>query len=404
MRKPPATFKYTSWPESLTPQWASSTASTTESRLGSQPTTARLGVPSEVGATSACNSTNTGRVPSMPANTAVPGLPRSRSDRNSSDGLETSRSPSPVISNTPISSVGPNRFFTARRMRNCCEPSPSNDNTASTMCSTTRGPAIWPSLVTWPTRMMAAPVFLANLISACAEARTCVTVPGADSTVSVHMVWIESITISRGTVPSDSVETMSSTEVSAASCTAASASPSRSARSRTCATASSPEMYTTRWPARAIRLVACVNSVDLPIPGSPPTSSTEPRTNPPPVTRSSSVIPEGRRGASWLLPVRLSSANSRPFRLLRIETGMLPVVSSSTSVFHSPQDSHLPCQRLYADPQFWQTNESADLAIGSESPLIRVPGVPLTRKPRLVSYSPATARPNGPASHESTRF
>ena len=71
------------------------------------------------------------------------------------------------------------------------------------MCSTTRGPAIWPSLVTWPTRMIAAPDFLANRISACAEARTCVTVPGADSTVSVHMVWIESITISRGTAPSD---------------------------------------------------------------------------------------------------------------------------------------------------------------------------------------------------------
>ena len=40
-----------------------------------------------------------------------------------------------------------------------------------------------------------------------------------------------------------------------------------------------------------------------------------------------------------------------------------PVVSSSTSVFHSPQDSHLPCQRLYAAPQFWQTKESADLAM-----------------------------------------
>ena len=75
--------------------------------------------------------------------------------------------------------------------------------------------------------MMAAPDFLANRISACAEARTCVTVPGADSTVSVHMVWIELITIRRGTAPSDSVETMSSTEVSAASCTGASASPSR---------------------------------------------------------------------------------------------------------------------------------------------------------------------------------
>src|SRR5882724_12926001 len=112
-------------------------------------------------------------------------------------------------------------------------------------------------------------------------------------------------------------------------------------------------------------LVAWVRSVDLPIPGSPPTSSTEPRTNPPPVTRSSSAMPEERRGASWLLPVSVSSLNSRPLRLERIETGIVvaPVVSSSTSVFHSPQDSHLPCQRLYAAPQFWQTKESAFLAM-----------------------------------------
>src|SRR3954471_10356120 len=128
-------------------------------------------------------------------------------------------------------------------------------------------------------------------------------------------------------------------------------------------------MYTARCPARASRLVACAKSVDLPLPGSPPTNSTEPRTKPPPVTRSSSAIPEGRRGASWLLPVRVSSANSRPLRLLRIETGIVvaPVTSSSTSVFHSPQDSHLPCQRLYAAPQFWQTKESADLAMKVES-------------------------------------
>src|SRR6266851_2604618 len=102
------------------------------------------------------------------------------------------------------------------------------------------------------------------------------------------------------------------------------------------------------------------------MPGSPPTSSTEPRTKPPPVTRSSSAMPEDRRGASWLLPVRLSSTNLRPLRLERTETGIAvaPVVSSSESVFHSPQESHLPCQRLYAAPQFWQTKESADLAIG----------------------------------------
>src|ERR1700710_173381 len=114
-------------------------------------------------------------------------------------------------------------------------------------------------------------------------------------------------------------------------------------------------------------LVACVNSVDLPIPGSPPTRSTEPRTKPPPVTRSSSAMPDESRGASWLLPVSDSSANVLPLRLERIETGIevAPVVSSSTSVFRSPQDSHLPCQRLYAAPQFWQTKERVDLAIDS---------------------------------------
>src|ERR1700693_6083463 len=113
-------------------------------------------------------------------------------------------------------------------------------------------------------------------------------------------------------------------------------------------------------------LVVCVSRVDLPMPGSPPTSSTEPRTKPPPVTRSSSAIPDGRRGASTLLPVRVSSANSRPLRRERIETGIevAPVVSSSASVFHSPQDSHLPCQRLYAAPQFWQTKERVFLTIG----------------------------------------
>jgi hypothetical protein len=74
--------------------------------------------------------------------------------------------------------------------------------------------------------------------------------------------------------------------------------------------------------------------------------------------------PGGRRGASWLLPVNVSSANNRPLRLEQIETGIAVVpVSSSASVFHSPQDSHLPCQRLYAAPQFWQTKESAFLAM-----------------------------------------
>ena len=33
------------------------------------------------------------------------------------------------------------------------------------------------------------------------------------------------------------------------------------------------------------------------------------------------------------------------------------------SLFCSPQDSHLPCQRLYAAPQFWQTRERVFLAM-----------------------------------------
>ena len=90
---------------------------TMESRAGSQPTTARRGVPSAVGATSACTSTSTGRVPSMPAKTAAPGAEASRPDRNRAEGLVTSQRPAPVISKTPISSVAPKRFFTERRMR-----------------------------------------------------------------------------------------------------------------------------------------------------------------------------------------------------------------------------------------------------------------------------------------------
>ncbi len=109
-----------------------------------------------------------------------------------------------------------------------------------------------------------------------------------------------------------------------------------------------------------------MSSVDLPMPGSPPTSSTEPRTKPPPVTRSNSAMPEASRGASWLLPVRVSSVNSRPLRRLRIETGMLvaPVVSSSASVFHySPQDFTCPASGYRRRRSSGRQKERVDLAM-----------------------------------------
>ena len=48
---------------------------------------------------------------------------------------------------------------------------------------------------------------------------------------------------------------------------------------------------------------SCSSSVDLPMPGSPPISSAEPGTMPPPVTRSSSAMPVEKRGASCVLPL-----------------------------------------------------------------------------------------------------
>ena len=67
MRRPPATLRYTSCPARPMPQRDSRTASTIARRPESQPITARRGVPNADGATSACISTKTGRVPSMPA-------------------------------------------------------------------------------------------------------------------------------------------------------------------------------------------------------------------------------------------------------------------------------------------------------------------------------------------------
>src|SRR4029078_8646214 len=60
------------------------------------------------------------------------------------------------IAITRMSAVPPKRFFMARRMRYWWLRSPSKLSTVSTICSRTRGPAMVPSLVTWPTRTTAA--------------------------------------------------------------------------------------------------------------------------------------------------------------------------------------------------------------------------------------------------------
>ena len=117
-------------------------------RFTSVPVDVLLGSPKAVGTTKACTSTKIGLLPSIRQATAAPvaflGLPESIN----SEGFFTSISPACCISNTPISLVEPNLFFTARSILYEANLSPSKYSTVSTICSKTLGPATCPSLVT----------------------------------------------------------------------------------------------------------------------------------------------------------------------------------------------------------------------------------------------------------------
>src|SRR5205807_1064853 len=59
--------------------------------------------------------------------------------------------------------------------------SSSKYRTVSTMCSKARGPAIDPSLVTWPMRKIGTPRVFASIKNCAATSRICEIEPGADS-------------------------------------------------------------------------------------------------------------------------------------------------------------------------------------------------------------------------------
>ena len=161
------------------------------------------------------------------------------------------------------------------------------------MCSSTRGPAITPSRVTCPIRSTEVPVDLAWRTRLAVDSRSCVTAPGAASTFATDIVWIESITSTRAPV-SAVASRMRSSAVSATSLSPSVPTPSRRARSATWRTDSSPVAYSTAW-SRASAAAHCRSSVDLPMPGSPPISVTDPGTRPPPSTRSNSAKPVAMR-------------------------------------------------------------------------------------------------------------
>ncbi len=75
-------------------------------------------------------------------------------------------------------------------------------------------------------------------------------------------------------------------------------------------------------------------------------------------------MPVWMRGASSISPESAVSVTGRPFfGVLAGPPPIPPIGSSSTMVFHSPQFSHLPAQRLWIVPQLWQMNCVLALAI-----------------------------------------
>ncbi len=120
-----------------------------------------------------------GRVPSSVTSTQLPGTGSLCWLKKMALGFATPLRPFSVMANTPISFTAPKRFLMARTRRKLLCVSPSKYSTVSTMCSSTRGPASAPSLVTWPTRMTAMPVALAMRVRWAAHSRTWATEPGA---------------------------------------------------------------------------------------------------------------------------------------------------------------------------------------------------------------------------------
>ena len=108
------------------------------------------------------------------------------------------------------------------------------------MCSRTRGPAMAPSFVTWPTRKTGVSVVFAYAMSRAVTSRICVTVPGALWSSGRYCVWIESIAIAAGRERLAAWSTRSAS-VSARRRRFGAPAPSRSARSFTWRADSSPE-------------------------------------------------------------------------------------------------------------------------------------------------------------------
>src|SRR5258708_1905201 len=171
------------------------------------------------------------------------------------------------------------------------------------MCSSTRGPATAPSLVTWPTRRSGVPVRLAKPTSRAATSRTCPTDPAAPCNSAQAIVWTESTASTRGRSSS--------------------------------AAARAPEP-----------------SVSL------PSSSPErpaPATRPPPTPRSSSPMPVRSRSPFSRSTQSMGMGPHAPRCRASRPAADGPAARSSTSEAHALHSGQRPSQRGARKPHSWQT-------------------------------------------------
>ena len=128
--------------------------------------------------------------------------------------------------------------------------------------------------------------------------------------------------------------------------------PNRSARSRTCCFDSSAVRYSARRPPSATPRTIWRSKVDLPMPGSPCTSVTDPGTSPPPSTRSTSGMPVGAATHSaksiWSIGNAISvGVVARP-ALAPLSAG---TTTSSSRVLHAPHAGQRPAHLASSWPQ-----------------------------------------------------
>ena len=231
------------------------------------------------------------------------------------------------------------------------------------MCSSVFGPAMPPPLVTCPTTNTAVPLSLAKRMRRAAHSRTWPTLPGAPSrSRGEHRLDRVDDQHGRRALPprwrGPSREFVSLSSVDVAGVLAEPVGAQLDLERR------SPRRRRRARSGRALcsRAATWSSSVDLPMPGSPPTSTIEPGHDAAAeheVELVDARLPAPRFGAAHVAQPRRRPRRCRPRRACacRRRAALAPPVAhgfgaaiSSTSVFHSPHTSQRPAHLGWSAP------------------------------------------------------